>query len=614
MSDNNSSTPKGNLTLIGRRHIEWQEHERRWQFLLDSLEGGERYRQAIYGRDRRGYPLRNLLRHKHEYPEPRDLASQNLTGSGYPLNVAIGAPGNNAMPGADPYQFAEDDDYELRRARTPSPSCVAEGIDVYLSKIFGCEVDRDAPDAPQFEALRDWWADVDGQGTTVDQWMKDTIGPLLLCLGNIDLLFDHPVAPEGVAIRSKADQQAAGVGRCVATHILPQNMVNWKLNADGSYRECLYIEYLDGEEEMVGTGIGPVAAPTTEATVYHRYRRWTATETIVYDGRGNTIETRPHPYGRVPIFRALDRRKLRSPHVGQSRFEKTAENQREIYNLMSELMLSNTLQAHPLLQGPQDVAQGDGMIPVGPGNLLVKIKTSTGASVSYEGYEYVNPPKDGAESIRQSIQDLRDEIDRDLKLTKPAGVTGTGRSTVAQSGVSKQFDHEGLHATLSNIAKVFEKAELKAIEYVLLVLFDGKPPEGLEDQVKIAYPTVFNLYAADELAQITTDLQGILANAGEAPETETALVCEILRKALPGRDDETYEQLDAEMEDTIKAKAERSAQLSEMMPPRPKPAGTAGGLGAEVPSTDPTMETIDQDYVPGATSAQPPFSVRNADS
>ncbi len=39
------------LDLIRRRHPEWREHHHRWRWLLDSLEGGERYRQAIYGYD-----------------------------------------------------------------------------------------------------------------------------------------------------------------------------------------------------------------------------------------------------------------------------------------------------------------------------------------------------------------------------------------------------------------------------------------------------------------------------------------------------------------------------------------------------------------------------------
>ena len=60
------------LDLIRRRHPEWREHQLRWRWLLDSLEGGERYRQAVYGFDVRGQPIRNLIRHKREYPDPRE--------------------------------------------------------------------------------------------------------------------------------------------------------------------------------------------------------------------------------------------------------------------------------------------------------------------------------------------------------------------------------------------------------------------------------------------------------------------------------------------------------------------------------------------------------------
>src|ERR1700710_1474607 len=52
------------LELIGRRHPEWREHQLRWRWLLDSLEGGDRYRNAVYGYDRRGLPVRNLVRQK----------------------------------------------------------------------------------------------------------------------------------------------------------------------------------------------------------------------------------------------------------------------------------------------------------------------------------------------------------------------------------------------------------------------------------------------------------------------------------------------------------------------------------------------------------------------
>src|SRR4051812_3573367 len=53
--------------MVQRRHVDWVEHQIRWRWLLDSFEGGERYRNAVYGPDRRGLPARNLFRHRREY-------------------------------------------------------------------------------------------------------------------------------------------------------------------------------------------------------------------------------------------------------------------------------------------------------------------------------------------------------------------------------------------------------------------------------------------------------------------------------------------------------------------------------------------------------------------
>src|SRR3954471_7817429 len=97
--------------IRARRHPEWQEFAVRWRWLLDSLEGGERYRQATYGIDRRGLPTRNLIRHKREYPDPRELPGGMV--ADLPMPRAFGG------DAGEPAALSTDDDYELRRARTP---------------------------------------------------------------------------------------------------------------------------------------------------------------------------------------------------------------------------------------------------------------------------------------------------------------------------------------------------------------------------------------------------------------------------------------------------------------------------------------------------------------
>ena len=111
--------------------------------MLDSLEGGERYRQAVYGYDRRGLPVRNLIRHKREYPDPRDGRPRPGTSPG-----AWAAVRRSGALGSDPASLATDDDYELRRARTPVPTFVAEAVETHLSRIYAREVKRVGPDGP----------------------------------------------------------------------------------------------------------------------------------------------------------------------------------------------------------------------------------------------------------------------------------------------------------------------------------------------------------------------------------------------------------------------------------------------------------------------------------
>ena len=513
------SASKDAIELIERRHPEWREHQVRWRWLLDSLEGGERYRQAVYGYDPRGLPVRNLIRHKREYPTPYEADSS--------LGDLI-----HFRPGAiaeDPATLATDDDYELRRARTPVPTFVAEAIDTHLSRIYAREVHREGPDH-----LMAWWNDVDGSGMSVDQWMAEVVAPLLLTLGHLDLCFDHPALPDGAVVETRADAERLGLDRCLASYILPENMLWWRLDPTGHrYEECLVREYAEVEEG---------AAAGSEV----RYRHWADDGSTLYDVEGVKLALIPHPFGRVPIVRVFDRRKPRCKNIGHPRYEGVAERQREYYNRDSELILSDTTQAHPLLQGPEDYIQADGTIPVGPSWLLPKKKNIQGGATTYEGFDVVEFPKDGADSIRRNKADLRDDVDRDSALVRP-----TGRDGVAQSGVSKVIDHADGNNRLAKIAKILGRAEEQIAEMALVVLNDGPDPLMIgftvANLVRIAYPTEFDLYTAGDMARATANFQALLADSGALPATEGLMLARLLRLCLPGLGDSQYAACDAEL-------------------------------------------------------------------
>ena len=514
--------------LIARRHPEWRENHLRWRWLLDSLEGGDRYRNAVYGVDRRGLPIRNLVRHKREYPDPREIGGGVLPG----LAGTSGLGDQEDGPAA-----STDDDYELRRARTPVPTFVAEAVETHLSRIYSREVRRVGP-----EELMAWWGDVDGCGTSVGQWMAEAVAPLLLTLGQLDIVLDHPPAPDGEVVETRADAERLGLDRCFASVILPEDLLWWRLDATGRrYLECLVREYLD-------EGDGPTL----------HYRHWTGEGSALYSEDGTLVSATAHAFGRVPIVRLFDQRKPRCRHIGQSRYEGIAERQREYYNRDSELILSDTTQAHPLLQGPEDFVQADGTIPIGPSWLLPKKKNSGGGSTTYEGFDVVDFPKDGAESLRKNKADLRDDVDRDSSLVRPAG-----RDGVAQSGVAKAIDHSDGNNRLAKVARTLAKAERLVAELALAVLRDGPRGAASAGEFEVIYPTEFDLFTAGDVAQATAQFQGLVADAGSLPVIEGLMLGRLLRLCLPGLGDWRYAECDAEIADLL---AKRVGEGSEIGP------------------------------------------------
>ena len=560
---------------ITKPRPEWQAHVLRWRWLLDSWEGGEVYRMAEYGRDLRGLPIRNLKRHKREYPDQ----SASL-----PINVS-------RPPGTDPLFQADDDDYQLRLARTPVPTFLPEAVEIHKARIFAQEIQRDET-APQ--QVRDWWANVDGLGTSIDEWMSATVAPLLMVLGQLDLMFEQPIAPPDAVIRSRADELKYNLDAIEASYILPENLYWWKMDRRGEYVECLVREECDGET---------------------RWRYWNREVWCLYDCKGNPIPPdqadgperagaspskpipKPHSYGCVPIVRVYDRKRPRCREIGLPRYEAVAELQREFYNRDSELILSDTTQAHPLLQGPEDFVQADGTIPIGPAWLLPKKKNTQGGAATYEPFEVVEFPKGGADSLRANKTDLRDAADRSAFLTKPAGAAGTNGGTVAQSGVSKRLDAADGNILLTAIAASLQKCEQTASRKVAQILGLRLDP----DSIGIIYPREFDLYTSDELADAWAKLQSLLSMAGAAPKTEYALGRKLIRLLLPGAPDKVLAEFDEELEELLESKAIDRQQAKQL---RDQQAEAIDADQAD-PSLDPDSPE-EQPPASGTTSPPPP--------
>lgn len=535
--------PKEAKELINRRHPEHSANCVRLRWLLDSLEGGQAYRDAVYGHGYQGLPIRNLIRHKREYPLPSDTRTQVTPSS------------LESRASADASASANFDDYEARRSRTPVPCLVGHAVGLHLARVYSREVIRgfgietegteDATEGASLASrLESWWRDVDGTGlVSMDVWMREEVAPQLLAAGQVDILLDRPKAPDGVAVTSLAAEKELQLDRCLAAVLRPEKVLWWKLDpVTREYREVLIEECHemdDGSSEEF-------------------YRHWTQIESTLYDCDGEIVESIEHPYGRPPIVRIFYRRNTRYRNIGVSNYEEIAELQRAAYNRLSELAIADVLQAFPLLQGPPEIMATE--IPVGPGWGIPMFKDSSG---NYHGLSFVDPPKGSVESLRQHLLDDLDRADRVACLLKPAGATESG--TVSQSGISKAFDAKEGNTLLCEIAEKLATAE-RVISSLALTVLLGRPATRQEiDRIQIKYSKEFDLWSATDLAEFLLDLQKITAGAGDLPQVEAMGLKLYVREWLKGLSDDQYSLLDASIDgwlaDKIKMKANTTESL-----------------------------------------------------
>ena len=167
---------------------------------------------------------------------------------------------------------------------------------------------------------------MDGRGTPIDDWMRETLAPLLLVLGCLDVCLDHPKAPPGREDHARGPM-SCGSGSTVRRQLHPpQNMVWWRTDAAGRYLECLVREYQDPSDRIDHRQERQRDRPRGPGQ--HRRGRGGRTtsgigsggptESILFTYDGDEILERvPHSFGRVPIVRLVDLPKHRTPHIGK---------------------------------------------------------------------------------------------------------------------------------------------------------------------------------------------------------------------------------------------------------------------------------------------------------
>lgn len=329
---------------------------------------------------------------------------------------------------------APGDQYSKRVKSTPLDNHVQTTIDIYRSFLFRNLPKRELGLLANNPLVADWITDVDMEGQGMDSFLK-TANDLAMVTGSVWILIDKPV----YKVETQAQEIALGL-RAYACVYTPQNVLDWRYSRNLTGRvELQHIKVR--EEEDASTVTISVWTPTT----IERYTVVKHADTGEWDYISDHQEYE-NPLGYVPFVQHMP---LRSPvrGVGHSLVADVCDQQKYIYNLLSELEQQIRISGHPTLVKTPSTSANAGA------GAIINVQEDTDPNL--KPY-LLQPTSAGVDGILATIQTSVEAIQR---MTHTYAVQAT--ASQAKSGVAIQSERTLLNAKLADISDTLRETELK---------------------------------------------------------------------------------------------------------------------------------------------------------
>ena len=365
------------------------------------------------------------------------------------------------------YALENDTQYAVRLLNTPLDNQVRSLISLYTSFLFRTEPDREFGSLENNFTIENICKDADLDGRNMNAFMKD-VAQWAAVFGHVWIA----VAKPDVGAITMADEQSMGA-RPYLSMYNPLAVTDWRWarQPNGGYQ----LEYIKYVEEVNGT----------ETVV----KEWTYDTITTYNldtlqERVNDMTVETNGLGYLPFVCAYaERSPVRG--LGNSLVDDIADQQRMIYNELSEVYDSIRLDTHPSLVATAGTnAQGAaaGQVITMEENLDPNLKPYV---LQFEGGQI--------DKIYTSINNRKAMIDS-------MGNVGAVRATETRemSGIAIETEFQLLNARLSSIADNLELAEEQI--WSIIYTYMGYTWDG-----EIDYPDNFALRNIDnELSQLKT--------------------------------------------------------------------------------------------------------------
>ena len=359
-----------------------------------------------------------------------------------------------------------------RRALACYENFASTIIDAMKTALFRQQAVRRVVETKQDTPLQQWWENVDGLGTHIDDFLQhawDMAGTF----GHLVLYVDTPAGDAPTA----ADQRAPFIR--VYT---PLDVLDWLVDDLGQVTAIKFAEAVPRDSLEI--------AAKTET----RVRVVTTTGWQVFTDTSKTpVSEGEHQMGVLPVVYLYAQRRPMEPHVGMSVLG-DPKLFLDLYNLTSEVRELLRNQTFGILN-----------IPLGSGDTAMSVEQAQQIAGGAKGTDnalfsglaagFISPDPG-------NVAAYHNEITRRLRtIYRLASLSWEADSKDAEAEGSLKLKREDMHQRLSGYADELEKAD-----YALTDLFyratqgaEAGPTRKEKDTVQIKYPDTFDMTPFDEV-------------------------------------------------------------------------------------------------------------------
>lgn len=418
--------------------------------------------------------------------------------------------------------------FGLRKARAYYLNYVKLVIWLWSSYIKRTLPEREKLKIPEYDSFI---SDIDLKHNDVNEFWIGRIFPLVQNMGMVHIcLVDHvPDDVDDKQILTLGDRKDSGIRDQLIVK-LPQQMVNWKKKADGSYEWCMFqnisIRSYSWNEISKKTIKNQQNFQDKFDVTYTVFTE--NSEYLLDSGGSNVKEEYKHGLGFVPVVTVGGKVSEQWKDLFIADMYDVCVINREIYNICSLIQEFLYKQCFNLLAGGVEMMSDE----------EGKIKVGLSGFVPYnQGTPpiYVSPPVDPAEFLQLERDKLIQEIyrhstlrDKSIERKDPA------------SGISKAYDIHETVQTLSSKVNVIEDAENR-----INAMLNKKHNVNYDKDKKLTrYPKEYDVEEINESLSIVTEVFKL--NISEKLNQMRAV--KLAKKLIPNAEEEDIKKVVSEIE------------------------------------------------------------------